>query len=118
MPTEINKDLTRRRMVIFRLSAEEYQSLRKACAAAQARNVSDYVRTKALDLIQRQELSEALKQDLSSINRNLADVRAMVKQVSEWVDARRSASDSGARERNEDEINPAADLLTQQNLLR
>ena len=45
------KSIPRDRVVVFRLSQEEYQSLKKACDSRGARNVSDFTRSEILAAI-------------------------------------------------------------------
>ncbi|HXM45730.1 MAG TPA: hypothetical protein VN924_31125 [Bryobacteraceae bacterium] len=41
----------RNRIVVFRLSQEEYQSLKEACDRAGARNLSDFTRSEVLEYL-------------------------------------------------------------------
>jgi len=41
----------RNRIVVFRLSQEEYESLKEACGRAGARNLSDFTRSEVLECL-------------------------------------------------------------------
>lgn len=61
----------RTRMVIFRLTEEEYADLKSECASRGARNVSDFARTALLESIGHGagELRRKLDQIESGVNR-------------------------------------------------
>ena len=76
-------------MVIFRLTPEEYDNLRSACAAANGRSISDYMRSELLAVVQSDPLGAVVQRRFSEIERKLSDLHDLVKHVSE-----RMASDT------------------------
>lgn len=50
----------RNRIVVFRLSQEEYRSLQEACNRAGGRNLSDFTRTKVLERLNSVPLEEQI----------------------------------------------------------
>jgi len=61
----------RSRIVLFRLTDDEYEDLKAACVHRGARNVSDFARTALLQSIteEREEVSRKLEQIESGVNR-------------------------------------------------
>lgn len=61
----------RSRIVIFRLTDDEYEELKAACVDRGARNVSDFARTALLQSVARSrgDLSEKLEQIESGVKR-------------------------------------------------
>ena len=60
----------RDRIVVFRLTQEEYRRLERACSRTGARNLSDYTRRELLD-----------GADSVSLDRRLAAVQAAIRQI-------------------------------------
>jgi len=50
----------RNRVVVFRLSQDEYETLQAACARAGARNLSDFTRSKVLERLNSASLEEQI----------------------------------------------------------
>jgi len=71
----------RNRIVVFRLTQEEYNSLRSACEAAGSRNLSDYTRTELLTLVQTDGRGSTIERRFGEIDRKLTDLHKMVKHV-------------------------------------
>ena len=59
----------RNRIVVFRLSQEEYSSLRLACVAAGSRNLSDFTRTELLTLVQPDPRESLIERKFMEIDR-------------------------------------------------
>lgn len=83
----LSKDKNRNRMVIFRLTQEEYDSLKSACLAANGRSISDYMRSELLALAQSGPGGDAVHRRFSGIEQKLDDLQALVKRVSERIDS-------------------------------
>jgi uncharacterized protein (DUF1778 family) len=77
----------RNRIVVFRLSQDEYDSLRAACAAAGGRNVSDYTRSELLATIQSDSIHAVVQRRFVELDRRLADLHELVKELSTRIDA-------------------------------
>ena len=91
--TAVNR---RTRSVLFRVSEEEYKSLRSACAAAGGRSLSEFTRTELLLRLQG-ELSEKLFYErFSEIAEKLSEVQRMVNSVFESI--RSGMASAGIRE--------------------
>jgi hypothetical protein len=71
----------RDRMVVFRLTQEEYKRLLKACARTGARNLSDYTRAQLLDRAATKGIGEGIETRLSRFDRRLSELEAMLNQM-------------------------------------
>lgn len=68
----------RNRVVVFRLSQEEYRSLKLACSQRGARNVSDFTRNEILDALQAAPLDELIQPGFERIEQRLAELRSAI----------------------------------------
>jgi hypothetical protein len=75
----------RNRIVIFRLTQAEYDSLKSACSEAGARNLSDFTRTELLDRIKADDMGSAIERRFLEIDRKLGDLCALIQRVSEQM---------------------------------
>ena len=75
----------RNRIVVFRLSQEEYNSLRSACVAAGGRNLSDFTRSELLTVVQTDGRGSALERKVVEIDRKLSDLQSLIQHVSERI---------------------------------
>ena len=75
----------RNRMVVFRLSQEEYNNLKSACAAAGGRNLSDFTRTELLTLVQTDGRHSVVERRFVEIERKLDDLYAFIRRMSERI---------------------------------
>ena len=62
----------RNRVVVFRLSQDEYHALKEACDRRGARNISDFTRTEVLEILQCGPINEHLNCRVTSIEQKLA----------------------------------------------
>ena len=69
----------RDRIVVFRLTQEEYKRLSKACSSTGARNLSDYTRR---ELLEKAASTGTIDGRLSTFEKKLADVQSTVRQIS------------------------------------
>lgn len=69
----------RNRVVIFRLTQEEYAVLQLACSQAGARNLSDYTRSELLSIVH----SDPIEQHLRDIEDRLTELQSRVTQLSD-----------------------------------
>lgn len=74
---------SRNRVVIFRLTQEEYNSLKSACVEAGARNLSDYTRKELLEHLKPNGNGSTIERRFFEIDRKLGDLYALIQRVSE-----------------------------------
>ncbi len=72
----------RDRIVVFRLTQEEYKRLTKACSSKGARNLSDYTRQELLDNARSGKRTDQIEGRLSTFEKKLAEVQTTVRQIS------------------------------------
>jgi len=68
----------RDRIVVFRLTRDEYKRLERACSATGARNLSDYTRR---ELLEGHGANGSIELRLSKFEKRLADVQTSVRQL-------------------------------------
>jgi hypothetical protein len=69
----------RNRVVLFRLTQDEYESLQAACSADQARSISDYARARILG--QNGGQTGANGESLAQVEAQLAEIRNAVERL-------------------------------------
>jgi hypothetical protein len=62
----------RNRIVVFRLSQEEYRSLQEACSRAGARNLSDFTRSEVLEHLNSDAYGGHLARRFASLEQQIA----------------------------------------------
>jgi hypothetical protein len=62
----------RNRIVVFRLSQDEYRSLKEACDRAGARNLSDFTRSEILECLNSDALGGHLARRFASLEQQIA----------------------------------------------
>lgn len=67
MPSSLRRD----RLVVFRLTQEEYRLLQAACAAAGRRSVSEFTRSELLSIVQSDSVDASVRGKLLEINHKL-----------------------------------------------
>ena len=77
----------RNRIVVFRLSQDEYDRLRAACDAAGGRTLSDFTGSELLTLVQTDGGGSIIERKFVEIDRKLSALQTMIKQVSERITA-------------------------------
>ena len=75
----------RNRIVVFRLSQDEYDRLRAACNAAGGRTLSDFTRSELLTLVQTDNGGSTIERKFVEIDRKLSDLHALIKNMSERI---------------------------------
>ena len=68
----------RSRVVVFRLTPDEYNSLKSACLEAGARNLSDYTRSELLTRVKNRGAGSAMERKFTEIDRRLADLQDLI----------------------------------------
>ena len=77
----------RNRMVVFRVTEEEYNNLRSACNAARGRSLSDFTRSELFTVVQGDDHGAALERKFLEIDRKLNDVYSLIQGISERITA-------------------------------
>ena len=62
----------RNRVVVFRLSQDEYRSLQEACARAGARNLSDFTRSEVLECVSSDTSGGHMARRFASLEQQIA----------------------------------------------
>lgn len=76
----------RTRCVVFRVTDEEYDSLKSACAARGGRSLSDYTRSELLVGKQAASADRLIWQRFLEVERKLNELYELTKQVFEGID--------------------------------
>jgi hypothetical protein len=80
----------RNRIVVFRLTQDEYNSLKSACVASGGRNMSDFTRSELLTIVQSNGHSSAIEQKFAALDRKLTDLHNLVQRIAGATDAHQS----------------------------
>ena len=73
---------SRRRLISFRLSEEEYEALQRLCAAQGARSLSDFVRSSVCTLLQtRDPLEEEVACTMREFGRRAVELHNLIQQL-------------------------------------
>ena len=75
----------RNKIVLFRLTEDEYKSLRSASLANGARSLSDYARTELMSRIGGERQSRKLEDRLQIVDQMLVDLQAAVQKINRMV---------------------------------
>ena len=74
---------SRRRLISFRLSEQEYEGLQRLCAAQGARSLSDFVRSSVCMMLQtREPLEEEVACAMREFGRRAVELHNLVEQLS------------------------------------
>lgn len=82
----------RDRLVVFRLTQEEYKRLQRACSVTGARNLSDFTRRQLLDGAARRDQGEGIEIRLSGFDKRLGELQKAVRQINRLL---KQMKDSG-----------------------
>jgi hypothetical protein len=75
--------LKRTRLVVFRVTQDEYDCLKKACSSQGARNISDFARSELLRSSEPASRRPALEEPLAGIRETLGDLQRVLQGMSE-----------------------------------
>jgi hypothetical protein len=79
----------RNRMVIFRVTEDEYENLKTVCSVRGARNLSDFARSELLQSAGRELQPEAaVAGHLSEIEQRLASLQGMLQQMASRLEGK------------------------------
>jgi hypothetical protein len=87
----------RNRLVVFRLSQEEYHILKSACSTQGGRNISDFTRSELLALIQSRPAGDGIQKRLVEMEQKLADMHGVLLDLSRRLDCAPLVSLSDSR---------------------
>ena len=76
----------RNRVVVFRLSQDEYQALKKACTARGGRSLSDFTRSELLAMVQSESLGHVIQKRLTDVEQKLANLHVALRDLSQQLD--------------------------------
>mgnify|MGYP000131450833 CR=1 FL=1 len=72
----------RDRIVVFRLTQDEYKLLQKACTRTGARTISDFTRSQLLEQAATRPREDRLEARLAKFDQRLAEVQSAVRHIS------------------------------------
>ena len=75
----------RNRIVVFRLSQEEYRSLQEACNRAGARNLSDFTRSEVLERLNSDAYGGHLARRFASLEQQIAAMQFQLNNLLQGV---------------------------------
>ena len=75
----------RNRVVVFRLSQDEYRSLQEACSRAGARNLSDFTRSEVLECLNSDASGGHLARRFASLEQQIAFMQFQLNNVLQGV---------------------------------
>lgn len=71
----------RDRIVVFRLTQDEYKRLQKACSTTGARNLSDFTRSQLLEQATSKEKTDRIEGRLSVFEKRLSELQGAVRHL-------------------------------------
>ncbi len=75
----------RNRIVVFRLSQDEYRSLQDACIRAGARNLSDFTRSEVLERLDADAVGGPLSRRFASLEQQIATMQFQLNNLLQGV---------------------------------
>jgi hypothetical protein len=76
----------RNRIVVFRLSQEEYRALKEACDRCGARNLSDFTRSEVLDFLNSGTRPDRFKLRLAAFEGEIAGLKASIAHLNQLLE--------------------------------
>ena len=77
----------RNRVVVFRLTQDEYEDLKTVCSVRGARNISDFARSELLTSIEQERRPETLVQvRLSDVDKKLTSLESKIQRMSQLLE--------------------------------
>ena len=77
----------RDRVVVFRLTQDEYEELKTVCAVRGARNISDFARSELLTVIDQERRPEtALHGRLSDVDQKLSSLESKIQRMANLLE--------------------------------
>jgi hypothetical protein len=78
-------------MVVFRLTQEEYTSLRDACKAKGGRNISEFTRSELLAMLRSDSLTALIRTHFGELEQRVMQLETTLGELAALVARRRSA---------------------------
>ena len=78
----------RNRIVVFRLTEEEYECLKSACSLSGGRTLSDYTRSELLSIVHSNSPEGVIGRQVSEINEKLTDLHTLLNKLVKLLPAR------------------------------
>lgn len=75
----------RNRVVVFRVTQDEYNCLKSACATAGGRNLSEFTRSELLTFIQTDSLGGVIQRRFSDLEQKLAELQLSLQTLARLV---------------------------------
>ena len=72
---------SRNRLVVFRVTQEEYELLREACAERGGRNLSEFTRSELLSVLRSDSLGGVIERRFSEVERKLTGLQNSIGQI-------------------------------------
>jgi hypothetical protein len=82
-------------MVVFRLTQEEYASLREACKSKGGRNLSEFTRSELLAMLHAEPIATVIHHQFQELQEQLLRLETAVVQVSDTLACGNSSWSSG-----------------------
>jgi len=82
-------NLNRSKVVVFRLSLDEWRSLREGCERAGARNLSDFTRSAVLHFLGSDTPQDDLHLRVSAIEREIGEMRSTISYLTRILEGAR-----------------------------
>jgi len=76
----------RNRIVVFRLTQAEFNSLKSACAERGGRNLSEFTRSELLSFLQGPSLERVVENRITEIQRQVGDLQRAMQQITRMLD--------------------------------
>jgi hypothetical protein len=76
----------RNRVVVFRLSQEEYQALKTACSLRGGRNLSEFTRSELLAMIQSESIGHMVQKRLTQVEQTLTNLSTVLLSLNNRLD--------------------------------
>jgi hypothetical protein len=80
-------------MVVFRLTQEEYTSLRDACRSKGGRNMSEFTRSELLAMLRKEPIAVLMQERFLEIEQKLVQLEVAVAQVTRILATRTQEMD-------------------------
>lgn len=90
----------RNRMVVFRLTQEEYASLRDACKARGGRNLSEFTRSELLDMLRSESTASVIQKRFTELEHRLMQFEVAVAQLTDLLSCGAQAAATPLRRRS------------------
>ena len=88
---------TRDRIIVFRVTQDEYRSLKEACESRAARNLSDFTRSEVLGALHSGFVAEYLTRRFESIETQIATMQSAIAHLNRSLEGGSHAASASQR---------------------